>query len=134
MPPATSPAPACLHAECSREEHSTPSTRWSPSAADGTRAAAPRGGGLRALAVGRAAVNEIVRRFADRVRPTTPRLGLVPLDLRVAVGGPLAVATLLVRDADGRTLRRRTFVPRRPNGRWLISHLHALDLATPASP
>jgi ketosteroid isomerase-like protein len=87
------------------------------------------------LAVGRAAVTNIFRRFADRVRPTTPRLALEARDVRVAVGDPLAVVTLHVRDGDGRMLRRRTFVLRRADGRWRISHLHASDLpADPARP
>ena len=87
------------------------------------------------LAVGRGAVTGIFRRFADRVRPTTPRLALEARDVRVVVGDPLAVVTLHVRDGDGRMLRRRTFVLRRADGRWLISHLHASDLpADPAGP
>ena len=83
------------------------------------------------LVDGRAALTDVFRRFADRVRPTTPRLGLVPQDVRVQQGGDLAVVTFQIVEAAPRVTRRRTFVFRREGGRWLISHMHASDLVPP---
>lgn len=84
------------------------------------------------LVGGRVALTDIFRRFADHVRPTTPRLSLAPQDLRVQQSGDLAVVTFQIAETAPRITRRRTFVFRREGGRWLISHMHASDLVPPA--
>jgi ketosteroid isomerase-like protein len=78
-------------------------------------------------AVGRAAVTRIFRTFADRLRPTTPRLHLVPEDERGEASSSLGVVSFQVHDATPIT-HRRTFVFRRVGDRWLISHFHASDV------
>ena len=83
-------------------------------------------------AIGRRAVTAIFRTFADRLRPTTPRLHLVPEDERVDVSSTLAVVTFAIHDATPPVTHRRTFIFRRVGDRWLISHFHASDLASPA--
>lgn len=78
---------------------------------------------------GREAVTAIFQRFVDLVRPSTPRLQLVPEKQRVEVSGTLAVVTFEIRETAPRITRRRTFVFRKERGRWLISHFHASDLS-----
>jgi ketosteroid isomerase-like protein len=80
---------------------------------------------------GKDAVVRIFRAFVERTRPVTSRLSLVPEDLKVELSGPLAVVTFNVRDTSAGLVRRRTFVWRRVEDRWLISHFHASDLAPP---
>jgi phosphohistidine phosphatase SixA/ketosteroid isomerase-like protein len=84
-------------------------------------------------AVGRPAVTAIFRAFADRLRPSTPRLNIAPEDERVSASSTLGVVTFQVRDKDPSVTRRRTFVFRRTGDSWLISHFHASDI-TPAAP
>ncbi len=81
---------------------------------------------------GKDAVVRIFRAFVERTRPTTSRLSLVPEDAKVEVSGSLAVVTFNVRDTSAGLVRRRTFVWRHVEDRWLISHFHASDLAPPA--
>jgi broad specificity phosphatase PhoE/ketosteroid isomerase-like protein len=80
-------------------------------------------------AVGRPAVTAIFRAFADRLRPTTPRLNIVPEDEQVEVSPTLAVVTFQVHEHNPDVTRRRTAVFRRVGDRWLISHMHASDIA-----
>ncbi len=80
---------------------------------------------------GKPAVTEIFRNFVQRARPSTPRLNLVPEDMTVEVSGNLGVVAFQVRDPAAGFVRRRTFIFRRMEGRWLISHFHASDLALP---
>jgi uncharacterized protein (TIGR02246 family) len=80
---------------------------------------------------GKDAVVRIFRAFVERTRPVTSRLSLVPEDLKVEISGSLAVVTFNVRDTAASLVRRRTFVWRRVEDRWLISHFHASDLAPP---
>jgi ketosteroid isomerase-like protein len=84
------------------------------------------------LVVGRPALTAIFRAFADRVRPTTPRLSLVPQDLRVLRRGELAVVTFQIIERVPLPTRRRTFVFQRTRGQWLIVHMHASDVVPPA--
>ncbi|MEO8621257.1 MAG: nuclear transport factor 2 family protein [bacterium] len=79
-------------------------------------------------AVGRAQVTRIFRTFADRLRPTTPRLHLAPEDERVEASSTLGVVTFQIHDAAPPVTHRRTFVFRRVGDRWLISHFHASDV------
>src|SRR6185295_2494635 len=79
---------------------------------------------------GKDAVVRIFRAFVERTRPTASRLSLAPEDLKLELSGSLAVVTFNIRDAAG-LVRRRTFVWRRTEDRWLISHFHASDLAPP---
>lgn len=81
---------------------------------------------------GREAVTRIFQTFVDRVRPTTPRLNLIPEDLEVIVSGDLGVVTFNIREPQIRTTRRRTFVFARRNGVWLIRHFHASDFTAPS--
>jgi broad specificity phosphatase PhoE/ketosteroid isomerase-like protein len=80
-------------------------------------------------AVGRPAVTAIFRAFADRLRPTTPRLNIVAEDERVEASPTLAVVTFQVHERNPNVTRRRTAVFRRVGDRWLISHMHASDVA-----
>jgi ketosteroid isomerase-like protein len=80
-------------------------------------------------AVGRPAVTAIFRAFADRLRPTTPRLNIVAEDERVEMSPTLAVVTFQVHEHNPDVTRRRTAVFRRVGDRWLISHMHASDIA-----
>ncbi len=80
---------------------------------------------------GKDAFVRIFRAFVERTRPATSRLALVPEDLKVELSGSLAVLTFNIRDAATGLVRRRTFVWRRMEDRWLISHFHASDLAPP---
>jgi uncharacterized protein (TIGR02246 family) len=79
------------------------------------------------LVDGRHALTAIFQRFADAVRPRTPKLALVPQDVRVQQSGDLAVVTFQIVEHSPPVTRRRTFVFRREGGRWLISHMHASD-------
>jgi len=69
------------------------------------------------LVDGRAALIDVFRRFAERVRPTSPRLALVPQDVRVQQSGDLAVVTFQIVETAPRVTRRRTFVFRHEGGR-----------------
>ena len=80
---------------------------------------------------GRPAVTAVFKAFVDRVKPTVTALHLVPEDERVETSGDLAVVTFQIREQAPRITRRRTFVFRRTNGKWLISHFHASDLVPP---
>jgi phosphohistidine phosphatase SixA/ketosteroid isomerase-like protein len=79
-------------------------------------------------AIGRSAVTGIFRVFADRLRPTTPRLNIVPEDERVEASTTLGVVTFQVHEHSPEVTRRRTFVFRHVGDRWLISHFHASDI------
>ena len=81
---------------------------------------------------GRPAVTAVFKGFVDHVKPTLSALHLVPEDERVEVSGDLAVVTFQIREQAPRITRRRTFVFRRTQGHWLISHFHASDLVPPA--
>jgi ketosteroid isomerase-like protein len=82
-------------------------------------------------AVGRAAVTQIFRTFADRARATTPRLNLVPEEEHIEASPTLAVVTFQIHETSPRMTRRRTFVFRRVGNSWLISHFHASDFVSP---
>lgn len=81
---------------------------------------------------GRPAVTAVFRAFVEKVKPAISALHLVPEDERVEVSGDLAVVTFQIREQAPKITRRRTFVFRRTQGRWLISHFHASDLVPPA--
>ena len=81
---------------------------------------------------GKPALTAVFRGFVEHVKATLPALHLVPEDERVEVSGDLAVVTFQIREQVPKITRRRTFVFRRTNGHWLISHFHASDLVPPA--
>jgi ketosteroid isomerase-like protein len=83
-------------------------------------------------AVGRAAVTQIFRVFAEQTRVKTGRLQIVPEDERVEVSPTLSVVTFQIHQASPRVTHRRTFVFRRVGDRWLISHFHASDSFSPS--
>ena len=80
---------------------------------------------------GKAAVTAIFSAFANRGK-TAPRATSVPDDMRIEVSGSLAIVHFMVHDAPPKPTRRRTFVWRKVGKRWLISHFHASDIASPA--
>ena len=78
---------------------------------------------------GKPAVVRIFRGFIDRMKPTTPRLNIVPEDVEVVVSGNLALVSFNVREPAA--TRRRTTVFARYGDRWLIRHFHASDFIAP---
>lgn len=75
---------------------------------------------------GKQAVDAIFGAFVERTKPTTAALSLVPEALQVDASPTLGVVSFQIHEPT--TVRRRTFVWRKTNGRWLISHFHASDV------
>jgi hypothetical protein len=80
-------------------------------------------------AQGKAAVDRIFRLFVERTKPTTATINLVPEAMEIDATSQLAVVSFQIHEPT--TVRRRTFIWRNVNGRWLISHFHASDVAVP---
>jgi ketosteroid isomerase-like protein len=85
---------------------------------------------------GRAAVEAQFTRVFEAIRRQSsggpPYHRLPPVDLRIAVLGPsAALVTFELRNPE--RVGRRTLVLQRENDRWLITHLHASNVATSAA-
>ncbi len=75
---------------------------------------------------GKGAVDRIFSAFVEKAKPTTPRLSLVPEAMQIDASPTLGVVNFQIHEPT--TVRRRTFVWRKVDGRWLISHFHASDV------
>jgi uncharacterized protein (TIGR02246 family) len=80
---------------------------------------------------GKAAVVEVFRQYAAETKKRVSQTHIVPEDLRVDVRGDMAVITFNVHNPSA--VSRRTFVFRREDGRWLITHFHASNVSLPST-
>lgn len=71
-------------------------------------------------AQGRAEIDAVFHRYFESANGQ--KTNLVPQDMKIETGGDLAVVSFQI---PGGSTARRTFVFRRTNGRWLITHMHA---------
>ncbi len=75
---------------------------------------------------GRTAMREIFVGYAARF-PDGPPPATVPQKVVVSSSDSLGVVSFVVPDLERGIVRRRTFVFRRGDGGWRISHYHASD-------
>jgi uncharacterized protein (TIGR02246 family) len=77
---------------------------------------------------GKAAVDRIFHDYVESMHKKTTHTNIVPEELRIEAGDRLALVSFTVRGAT--STARRSFVFRYVDGKWLISHFHASNLAS----
>src|SRR6185295_2502163 len=78
---------------------------------------------------GKGALAEVFRAYCEKTRRTTPRTNIVPENLTVEQTGSVGIVTFEF--SSPASIARRTFVFRKRNGSWPISHFHASNFGLP---
>ena len=87
------------------------------------------------LANGRTEVEAVFKSFFDaqkKRKPNPPYQNLVPKDEHIQMLGDVAIVSFHL--GTELPTGRRTMVYRKQNGKWLIAHMHASNVAKPEEP